>query len=206
MKSRLFLLALGLSISSLVFSSEELKCDRSSEKSPFEQLLDAAQKDRRAFGNPKVQTSYGSVRIWIKTNGPRVYIKFDGPDDSHVEDLRNGEKVIPVSEKLLSSDLLLAAAYAQMYLAGLAGMKSEYPDVLQDFEFAALQSQIAKAEHRVALLKKSFLRTKNYGVWECSTSGCTQISEEEYEKVIEDAKQYYIDHAKQYDAEMANQR
>ena len=175
-------------------SKDFIPCDRNLNTSCFEQFLDLAKADPRAFRDVRSETSYGQVRIQVTlVNTPRPYIQFDGPDDSHVKDLRNGESVTPVSEKLLSSDSLIVAAYAYMYLAGLAGKKSKYPETLQDSEYAALESQVAKAERRIALLKQSFIATQNHGVWECDTSGCYEIAEEEAKQRINEQTKYFLD-------------
>jgi len=182
-------------------------CDRNANTSCFEQFLDRAKADPRAFRDVRSQTPYGQLRIWVAlVNTPRPYIRFYGPDDNYVEDLRNGQSVNLVSKKLLSSDSLVAAAYAQMYLAGLAESKSECPATLQDSEYAALKSLIDKAHRRLNLLEQSFIRTQNHGVWQCETSICCQVSAEEAAQIMADTRQYYFYHAEKYDAYQAAQK
>ena len=98
------------------------KIDRQSKKSAFEQFLDAAQKNTQ-FGYASLKTPYRSMDLVSgqtkagRTSDGYSYsarMRFIYPHRMEVP----SEYAYQLHRELLNSDLLVAAAYAQMYNAG----------------------------------------------------------------------------------------
>lgn len=165
MKHRSFLLALGLSLSSLVFSSlppRELDflekdqlftlCGRDSNKSCFEQFLDVVKKNPR-FGKVGLDTPYRYVgdivdaqNIGKEETACNPYVKIGRVDRSEIP----AEYSDAVEKELMGSNLLVAAARAQVYHAAKAG---------------------------------AIIPTQDHGLWQCSGNACWRMDAEELKEL-----------------------